>query len=133
MKLTDQLPQTSRGEVSVALGGKPRQFKFGMNVLRDYSKLVGKPAGSLGQDFHDDLQGTLLLLTYCAVRRYVPANELPADFTEDTVGDWLDDISEVDAESLTGALLQSVRTGNPMVAATLKQLTPPTPEPTTEV
>ena len=121
-----QTPNSARGEVQVQFGGKARQLRFGMNTLHDYSKLTGSPVAGFAKDLLDDFQPAVRTITYCAIKRYVPAAELPDDFSQDTVGDWLDELSPEDGETLAEALYQSVKTGNPMVAALIGKIVPPT-------
>jgi hypothetical protein len=121
----------SRGEVEVTLGGKARRVRFGMTTLRDYSLLTGSPVAGFALDLTSKFQETLLNISFCAIKRYVPAAELPENFDINMVGDWLDDLSEADGELLAEALFQSVKTGNPMLAALMNKIVPPT-TPSTE-
>lgn len=117
------------GEVTVALGGQPRTFRLGLNTLRDYTALTGTPAGGFAADLARDLSNTIVSLVYCAVKRYTPAEQLPADFAVDHVADWIDAMSSEDADRLAEAVLASVRTGNPLTAALVTKLKPLTPDP----
>lgn len=117
------------GEVTVTLGGAARTFGFGINTMRDYTKLTGTPAGGFAADLAADLTNTMVNLVYCALKRYVPADQLPEDFTVDHAADWIDGMNPADAEKLADTVLHSVRTANPLTAALVAKLKPLTPAP----
>ena len=117
------------GEVTVILGGQSRTLRIGMNTLRDYSKLTGTPAGGLAADLATDLNNAMANLVFCAVKRYVPAAELPEGFAVDHAADWIEEMSAADGEKLADAVLHSIRTANPLTAALVAKLTPPTAQP----
>lgn len=128
-----QSPSAFAGEVCVTLGDAKRTFRFGMNTLRDYTALTGTPAGGFAADLNADYNTALLNLVYCGVKRYVPATALPEDFSLDVLGDWMDGLSPEDSNTLAEAIMQALnptKGGNPLMAALLHKLTPPTAEPT---
>ena len=78
---------TTTGEITVPIGGKPRTFKFGMltlKLLENESRLLSTTIEIYGATLWAGLM----------VRESV--NDLPKDFSVDTVLDWMDDIDEGD-------------------------------------
>lgn len=115
------------GKVTVTLGGQPRALQFGMNTLRDYTKLAGGTAGGLGADLARDPNEALLNLVFCAISRYTPQAELPDGFLIDHVADWIDEMSAADGTLLSQAIAHSIQTHNPLMSALLVQLVPAAP------
>ena len=112
-------PNTARGEATLTIAGQPHTIRFGLNVLRDWTKLTGKKPTEFGQMLSDDYTEALTSLLACAVRRFVPGQ---ADFTQDEAGDLIDTLTPGEAASIGEAITEAVTTGDPLMAALSKQV-----------
>jgi hypothetical protein len=115
----NNLPNTARGEATLTIAGQAYPIRFGMNVLRDWTKLTGKKPTEFGQLLSDDYTEALTSLLACAVRRCVPGQQ---EFTQDNAGDLIDLMPEEEAVSIGDAITEAVTTGDPLMAALSKQV-----------
>lgn len=86
------------GEVTVNCGGKPRTFKFGMLTL----KLLETQSLSLTTTV--EIYGATL---WAGLMVRESVNDLPKDFTVDTVLDWMDEMSEEELATVLALSEQS--------------------------
>lgn len=112
-------PNAARGEATITIGGQAYSIRFGMNVLRDWTKQTGKKPTEFGQLLSDDYTEALTSLLACAVRRGVPGQ---AGFTQDDAGDLIDTLSAEEATGIGEAITEAVTTGDPLMAALSKQV-----------
>jgi hypothetical protein len=112
-------PNPARGEATITIAGQAHPVRFGLNVLRDWTKLTGKKPTEFGQMLSDDYTEALTSLLACAVRRCVPGQQ---DFTQDNAGDLIDEMGKEEAESIGEAITEAVTTGDPLMAALSKQV-----------
>jgi hypothetical protein len=112
-------PNTARGEAHITIAGQAHPIRFGMNVLRDWTKLTGKKPTEFGALLSDDYTEALTSLLSCAVRRFVPDQQA---FTQDDAGDLIDVMTKEEAESIGEAITEAVTTGDPLMAALSKQV-----------
>ena len=112
-------PNPARGEATITIAGQAYPIRFGLNVLRDWTKLTGKKPTEFGQLLSDDYTEALTSLLACAVRRGVPGQSA---FTQDDAGDLIDLMPEQEAVSIGEAITEAVTTGDPLMAALSKQV-----------
>jgi hypothetical protein len=117
MKAVRTTPSAARGEVSLTISGKQYPVRFGMNVMRDFTKLTGKAPSEFGRLLGEDYVEALSGLVYCAAKRYVPANELPVDFSQDHAADLIDGMLPAEADEIGEAIVEAVTVGNPLLTA----------------
>jgi len=79
-------------DITVKIGGKKRTFRFGINAHMIYERTLMKMEIS-------DL-GVIIALFYAGLKAKEAVNSLPDDFSLETVGDWIDDMSEQDYEQV---------------------------------
>lgn len=135
MKASTNTPNAARGEVSLNIAGTQSPVRFGMNVMRDFTKLTGKAPSEFGALLADDFNEALSGLVYCAVKRYVPADKLPAGFDQDAACDLIEDFTTEEADAVADAITEAVTVGNPLltsltakVASKNRELQPTQPE-----
>lgn len=107
-------PNTARGEVRLTVAGQQYPVRFNLNVMRDWSKLSGKPASSFGLAIIEDHIEAFSGVITCAVRRYVPGQ---ADYTQDQAVDLLDEMPQSEADAVAEAITEATTTVNPLLAA----------------
>ncbi len=112
MKATPTTPTTARGEASLTIGGVAHPVRFGMNVMRDFTKLTGKAPSEFGQLLAEDYVEALSGLVYCAAKRYVPAGQLPEGFNPEAAADLIDSMSPAEADEVGEAIVEAVTVGN---------------------
>ena len=112
-------PNAARGEAAITIAGQTYPIRFGLNVLRDWTKLTGKKPTDFGALLSDDYTEALTSLLACAVRRCVPDQQA---FTQDNAGDLIDALSAGEAASIGEAITEAVTTGDPLMAALSKQV-----------
>ncbi len=115
-------PNAARGEALLTIGGEQYPVRFGMNVMRDFSKLTGKAPSEfgalLGQDYIEALTG----IVCCAVRRHVPRAVFEAQFTQDDAADLIDGLSAEEVDALAEGITEAVSVG-PLMAALMAKVT----------
>jgi len=113
-------PNAARAEVTLIIAGQARKLRFGMNVMRDVTKLTGlgtsEFAGLLSTDFNE----AATALVACAVKRYVPGCE---QFTQDEAGELIDELSPAATDALAEALKETLSVG-PLMGALLAKVAP---------
>jgi hypothetical protein len=102
-----------RGEIYKEIGGRPRLMKFGINTVSDFSQLYNDRPGDFSEVFQRDPFGALRDMIYCGLRVRAGVNELPADFSREMVGDWIDEMEPGEIEEVQTVLLNSLSLGNP--------------------
>ncbi len=108
---------TSRGLLTVAIGGRERTLKFGMNTLAAYGALHTDSPGDFGTQFTQNPIQALIDMTYCALRVRAADNELPEDFSPATVGDWIDELPQGVWEQIRTTMMGAMVPGNPTKTA----------------
>jgi hypothetical protein len=117
MKASRTTPNTARGEVQLTIGGQQYPVRFGMNVMRDFTKLTGKAPSEFGRLLGEDYVEALSGLVYCAAKRYVPADQLPEGFYLDHAADLIDAMQPAEADEIGEAIVEAVTVGNPLLTA----------------
>jgi hypothetical protein len=102
-----------RGEIELELGGAKRLLKFGMNTLSEFSLMYFDSPGDFTIQFQKNPMGALRDITYCALKVRASANNLPEDFNNLMVGDWLDEAPQDDLAKLMEVMTHSMSLGNP--------------------
>ena len=110
----------TRGLIQVEIGGQLRTFKFGMNTLSNFSQLHSGKPGDFGDQFTKDPIGALRDLAYCGLLTRRSENDLPEDFTPETVGDWIDEMPQADWDQVRTVMMGALALGNTTPAATAK-------------
>ncbi|MVN78920.1 hypothetical protein GO988_21535 [Hymenobacter sp. HMF4947] len=108
MKASPTVPNAARGEVTLTIAGAQHTIRFGMNVMRDFSKLTGRAPSEFGEVLGDDYTEALTGIVSCAITRYVPAEDLPNGFDQDAAADFIDALSREDADALAEAITEAV-------------------------
>lgn len=89
-----------RGECKIFIGGQERELKIGMRALRHFSSLnTGSPV-DFATKFERDQLGSMVEMVYCGLMARAEVNNLPKNFTVDTVCDWYDDLTPEDAKTI---------------------------------
>jgi len=114
------LPNAARGEVTMPINGQPHKLRFGMNVMRDVTKLTGLGTSEFASLLSTDFNEAATALVSCAVRRYVPGCEA---FTQDDAGELIDSLNPANNEALADALKETLRVG-PLMGALLAKVAP---------
>jgi hypothetical protein len=117
MKAVTTTPNAARGEVSITIAGVAYPVRFGMNVMRDFTKLTGRAPSEFGQLLADDYNEALSGIVYCAVKRYVGADNLPTGFDQDAACDLIEDLSLAEADAVADAIAEAVTVGNPLLTS----------------
>jgi hypothetical protein len=112
MKATSTTPNVARGEVLITIAGTQYPVRFGMNVMKDFSKLTGKAPSELGVALSENPDNTLGSLVLLAIRRYVPGQ---AEIAEEVVYDLIDGLSAEEIDAITEAITEAVAVGNPLL------------------
>jgi hypothetical protein len=83
-----------RGETSVEMGGKARVLKFGTNATALFCQLHNIGLGDFASYFSPERMTPAHYrdLIYCALAS--GARKTGVDFTNEDVGDWLDEMTE---------------------------------------
>lgn len=111
---------TTRGLIAVEIGGQLRTFKFGMNSLSAYSQLHSGSPGDFGDQFAKDPIGAVRDLAYCGLLSRKADNNLPEDFSPETVGDWIDEMPQAEWNEVQKVMFASVTVGNPLAPTKAK-------------
>lgn len=90
-------------DITVKIGGKKRTFRFGMNANSIYERTLMK------MDMTDS--GAIIALFYAGLKAKEAINSLPDDFSLETVGDWIDDMSEQDYEEVLEKGMEAFQLG----------------------
>jgi hypothetical protein len=121
MKLATPIPNAARGEVQLTIAGEQYAVRFGLNVMRDWSKLSDKAPSEFGVQLEENHVETLAVFLSCAVRRYVPAAALSGGFGPDEAADLIESMSPDEADAVAEAILEAVSI-DPLAAALRKQV-----------
>lgn len=112
---------TSRGLLTVAIGGRERTLKFGMNTLAAYAELHTGSPGDFGTQFSKNPVQAMIDMTYCALYIKKNVNELPGPgesedypdgFCTGMVGDWIDEMAQEDWQSIQKTMMEAMVPGN---------------------
>ena len=114
-------PNAARGEATITIAGQPHTIRFGMNVMRDVTKLTGLGTGDFAQLLSTDFNEAATALVACAVNRYVPGQ--PA-FSQDDAGELIDCLSPTENDALAAAIKETLSVG-PLLASLMAKVTPP--------
>ena len=120
-------PTAARGEVTLTIAGNQVPLRFGMNVMRDLTKLTGKGPAEFAAFLGENFDEATTAIVACAVKRATNA-----EFTQDDAGDLLDALSPVENDALAEAITEAVSVG-PLMAALLAKIAAKTPSPVPEV
>jgi hypothetical protein len=110
-------PNAARGEATITIGGEKHTIRFGMNVMRDVTKLTGLGTGEFANLLSTDFPEASTALVACAVKR-LPGKQA---FTQDDAGDLIDKLAADENEALAEAMKEAVSVG-PLMAALLKKV-----------
>jgi len=110
-------PNAVRGEATITIDGTPHTIRFGMNVMRDVTKLTGLGTGEFANLLSTDFPEASTALVACAVKR-LPGKQ---NFTQDDAGDLIDKLEATENEALAEAMTEAVSVG-PLMAALLKKV-----------
>ncbi len=113
-------PNAARGEATITIAGAPHRLRFGMNVMRDVTKLTGLGTGEFAQLLSTDFNEAATALVACAVKRYVSGQE---SFTQDDAGELIDELNPSDTDALADAIKESLSVG-PLMASLMAKVTP---------
>ena len=119
MKASTTTPNTARGEVTITIAGVAYPVRFSLNVLRDWTKLSGRPASEFGLAIIEDHIEAFSGLIACAVQRYAPS----LDYTQEQAVDLLEEMPQAEADAIAEAIAEATTTVNPLLASMTKQLT----------
>jgi hypothetical protein len=117
MKASPTAPNAARGEVYLTIGGKKYPVRFGMNVMRDFTKLTGAAPSDFGRLLGEDYVEALSGLVYCAAKRYVAADKLPENFDQDAAAELIDGMQADEADAIAEAIVEAVTVGNPLLTS----------------
>ena len=104
---------TTRGLIEMEIGGEKRTFKFGMNSLSAFSQLYSGKPGDFATQLGQDPAGAMRDLAYCGLLTRKADNNLPEDFSPETVGDWIDEMPQADWNAVQTVMLGALTVGNP--------------------
>jgi hypothetical protein len=110
-------PNTASGEATITIDGQQHTIRFGMNVMRDVTKLTGLGTGEFANLLSTDFPEAATALVACAVKR-LPGKQ---HFTQDDAGDLIDKLAADENEMLAEAMTEAVSVG-PLMAALLKKV-----------
>jgi hypothetical protein len=116
MKATTN-PNAARGEATLTIAGEKYTIRFGMNVMRDFTQLTGKAPSEFGQLLSTDYNEALSSIVYCAIKRYVPSEKLPAEFSQDAAADLIDAFTQQEADEVAEAITEAVTVGNTLLTS----------------
>lgn len=102
----------SRGTLTVAIGGRERTLKFGMNTLAAYANLHTGSPGDFGSQFSQNPIQAMIDMTYCGLQAKASENELPEEFSPYVVGDWIDELAQEDWERIKTVMMGAMVPGN---------------------
>jgi len=111
------IPNTARGEATITIGGEKHTIRFGMNVMRDVTKLTGLGTGEFANLLSTDFPEASTALVACAVKR-LPGKQ---NFTQDDAGNLIDALAPEENDMLAEAMQEAVSVG-PLMAALLKKV-----------
>jgi len=91
-----------RGEISIKIGGKKRLLKFGTNQTAILSDLYDAPLQQMDEVFSPAKMsiGQTRDMIYSALAAGCYSSKKEIDFDQYDVGDWIDEISQADLESI---------------------------------
>ena len=115
-------PNAAHGEVTLIISGQPHLLRFGMNVMRDVTKLTGLGTSEFAALLSTDFNEAATALVACAVKRYAPGHE---NFTQDDAGELIDELRHNPAanDALAEALKETLSVG-PLMGALLAKVAP---------
>ncbi|TVT43119.1 hypothetical protein FNT36_03230 [Hymenobacter setariae] len=112
-------PNTARGEVRLTIAGQQHPVRFNLNVMRDWSKLSGRPASEFNLAIIEDHIEAFSSIITCAIRRFVPAYP---EYAQDLAVDLLEEMPQAEADAIAEAITEATVTVNPLLASMSKQL-----------
>lgn len=87
-----------RGKATIIIGGQSRALKFGVVSLSIFEKVFGKSlfeVGTLlGSESPGEIFDTLVKITHCGILARASKNNLPVDYSEEILSDWIEDLIE---------------------------------------
>lgn len=111
-------PNAARGEVQLTVGGQQFPVRFSLSVLHDYTRATGYGLTDIAVQLGEDLLGTIGQLLTCAVRRYVPGAQVPADFGVADALDLMEDMNATESDAVAEAIWAAIKVDqNPLLAA----------------
>jgi hypothetical protein len=110
-------PNATRGEATLTIAGQPHTIRFGMNVMRDVTKLTGLGTGEFAQLLSTDFNEAATALVACAVKRYVPGQQA---FTQDDAGELIDGLNAAENDGLAESIKETLSVGPLFAALTAK-------------
>jgi hypothetical protein len=108
----------ARGEVNITIAGQKYPVRFSLNVLRDWTKLTGRPASEFGLAIVEDHIEAFSGIISCALQRFAP--ELK--YTQEQAVDLLEEMKQAEADAIAEAITEATTTVNPLLASMSKQL-----------
>jgi len=102
-----------RGYYALEIGGKKRMLHFSMNFWVNFTDSLDVKLDDIGGLFDNGVQlSTIRTLIYSAILANDQEKGNEIDYTEFTVGAWLDDLDANELENIIDAMLQSRILGN---------------------
>jgi hypothetical protein len=111
---------TTLNAATITIAGQPHTIRFGMNVMRDVTKLTGLGPGDFAQLLSTDFNEAATALVACAVKRYVPGQQA---FTQDDAGELIDCLNPTENDTLAAAIKETLSVG-PLLASLMAKVTP---------
>ncbi|WP_233636044.1 hypothetical protein [Hymenobacter setariae] len=118
MKASTNTPTTARGEVTITVARVAYPVRFSLNVLRDWTKLSGRPASEFGLAIVEDHIEAFSGIIACALQRFAPA----LSFTQEQAVDLLEEMPQTEADAIAEAITEATTTVNPLLASMTNQL-----------
>jgi hypothetical protein len=110
-------PNPARGEATITIGGQKHTIRFGMNVMRDVTKLTGLGTGQFAQSLSTNFPEASTALLACAIKR-LPGHDT---FTQDDAGNFIDTLSPEENDALAEAMTEAIGVG-PLMAALMAKV-----------
>ena len=98
----------ARARITLKLGGKNRLLKFGLSAMKRYDDSVEKEGAALHLLMNSPMTA-LLDLSIFALTFDGNTNDMPTELVNDTVSDWIDNLSDKDMKRLVEAMMASVK------------------------
>lgn len=112
------------GATIISIGGQERPLKFGTNATFLFCQKRGITLKQFGEVFaadklaNNDIDGSEIRdLIWAGLVAGAKSNNLPVDFDEWTVGDWIDDLSAADMGNVLSTFGEDVPTKKKTVKA----------------
>lgn len=98
----------SRARMLVKLGEEKRLVKFTLSTMKRYDEAHGESGAALSIMLNSPMVA-LLGLTYYGLTYERNENKLPAEFDEEMLSEWIDDLAAKDIDGLVGCMMLSVK------------------------